>query len=250
MLSNQKAKYIKSLQIKKYRVKHSRFLVEGAKNVQELLHAGFQIELLLSSDQFHAENERLIAAANLDLIIDKPAKIATVGSLKTNDAALAVVEMPSKNELEIGNDLVIALDDVRDPGNLGTIIRTADWYGVTSIIASNETADQYNPKVIQASMGSFSRVNVYYENLDEWFRSHREIPIAGAVLDGKPVAEMEVTFPLILLMGNESKGISQNLMQFVDQRITIPKYGSAESLNVAMSTAIICDNIRRLKISK
>ncbi len=246
MLSNQKAKYIKSLQIKKYRTKHSRFLVEGAKNVQELLRSDFKVELILASDSFTKENQSVLSSLAAEIIAEKPDRISSVGNYKTNDAALAVVEMPEQGPLAIGNEIIIALDDVRDPGNLGTIIRTADWFGIKTIVASKETADFYNSKVIQASMGSFLRVKVHYEDLDHFFSDHPNLPVAAAVLDGTPVSAMKAEIPMALLMGNESNGVNLNLMKHVDQRITIPKYGNAESLNVAMSTAIICDNIRRI----
>ena len=250
MLSQQKAKYIKSLQIKKYRMKHSRFLVEGAKNVQELLNSKFPVELMLVTEHFYYQNKPLISATTSEIIIENPTKIASVGTLKTNEAALAVVEIPVQEKLQVGKDIVIALDDVRDPGNLGTIIRTADWYGITTIVTSKETADVYNAKVIQSSMGSFTRVKVYYEDLEQFFENNPQIHVAGAVLDGGSVAEMKVEKPMVLFMGNESNGISENLMKYIDQRITIPKYGKAESLNVAMSTSIICDNIMRIAASE
>jgi TrmH family RNA methyltransferase len=136
------------------------------------------------------------------------------------------------------------LDDVRDPGNLGTIIRTADWYGVTTIIASEETADTYNAKVIQSSMGSFTRVHMYYTNLENYLRQ-TTLPVLGAFLDGENVHSCAFGEGGILVIGNEANGISPAVENFVTQRITIPRIGGAESLNAAIATAVILDNIRR-----
>jgi TrmH family RNA methyltransferase len=167
------------------------------------------------------------------------------GTFKTNEYALAVAGMKFKS-LDISKEkFLLALDNVSDPGNLGTIIRIADWYGVTTIISSEDTADFYNPKVINASMGSFTRVHVHYVNLLDFFNSTKSHHIYGAVLNGENIHQVKVEFPAILLMGNESSGIHSSLIDLIDKRITIPKIGGAESLNVAVSTAIICDNIFR-----
>ena len=141
-------------------------------------------------------------------------------------------------------EFIIALDDIRDPGNLGTIIRTADWYGIHTIIASEETADFYNPKVISSTMGSFTRVNVHYEDLQNFLsKTHRKI--YGAFLQGRSIHHESFASGGIILIGNESRGISKPLEKLVTDRITIPRFGHAESLNAAIATAVICDNIRR-----
>ena len=169
-----------------------------------------------------------------------------LGQYQSNDSALAVVKMKSNERFNFPTGkLVIGLDDVRDPGNLGTIIRIADWYGISHLVFSSQTADFYNPKVIQASMGSFTRVNFFYGELGEIF-SKWEVPIYGAFLDGINIHQMNSIQPGVILMGNESKGISSTLENFVSQKVTIPTFGSAESLNVAIATAIICDNFKRL----
>jgi RNA methyltransferase, TrmH family len=142
-------------------------------------------------------------------------------------------------------ELVIALDEVRDPGNLGTIIRIADWYGINKLVFSTHSAEFYNPKVIQATMGSFTRVEFFYADLNEVF-SQWKLPVFGAFLDGENIHQMGKINPGVILMGNESNGISSDLAKQVNHKVTIPGYGQAESLNVAIATAIICDNFKRL----
>jgi len=247
MLSNQKVKYIKSLQIKKYRSKHSSFLVEGAKNVLEVLRSSYKIETLIVSEKFEETHQSLFDYSESEILVQKEAKIASLGHLKTNDSAIAVVTMPPKAEFVLEREIILLLDDISDPGNLGTIIRTADWYGIKKIVASKETVDVYNPKVVQASMGSFTRVNLFYEQLSEFIKSYPEIRKMGATLNGQSVQEVKINMPLAIVFGNESNGIRQELLDVLDDHITIPRYGQAESLNVAMSVAIICDNIRRIE---
>lgn len=247
MLTNTKAKYIKSLQIKKYRKKHRSFLVEGAKNMLELLSAGYEIDCLVTTQDFYEKNRQLLNGG-IEVYIEKEEKIKGLGTLKVNDAGLAVARIPGEQPLSIGHELVLVLDDVRDPGNLGTIVRTADWYGIKKIIASEESAEFYNPKVIQATMGSFTRVEVYYRDLSVFFEEFNTLDVLGAFLEGKAVYDIDYSLPAAVVMGNESKGISGSLEKYIGKKITIPRFGEAESLNVAMSTAIICDNLRRIEL--
>jgi TrmH family RNA methyltransferase len=168
-----------------------------------------------------------------------------VGSVETNNAALAVVFM--KEDRPPGmplTDFIVVLDDIRDPGNLGTIIRTADWYGVRHIVASPETVDFYNPKVISSSMGSFLRTGVSYTALPE-FLSKISVPIYGALLKGESVHRTKFEKAGALVIGNESNGISSEVEKLVTHPVTIPKFGGAESLNASTATAVILDNIRR-----
>jgi TrmH family RNA methyltransferase len=142
------------------------------------------------------------------------------------------------------NTFNLMLDDIRDPGNLGTIIRTADWYGIKNIIVSEETADVYNSKVIQSSMGSFIRVNVFYTSLEEYLGKNK-LPVFGTFLDGDNAHTLNFGLGGIVVIGNEANGISKAVERFVTRRITIPRFGHAESLNAAIATAVICDNLRR-----
>ena len=245
MLSKRKLKYFKSLQIKKYRLQSGNFLVEGAKGVEEALKSDLEIAHLALTPSFKEslEEQNILLKGELD--ITDEANLKAAGTFSSNNAGLAVVQMPKQPPsvaLDLGLNLV--LEDVRDPGNLGTIIRIADWYGIESIYCSPETADVFNPKVINATMGSFTRVHVIYTDLNELL-SNCQLPVYGTLLDGDSIYQAELKKDAVILMGNESKGISDALLPFVDQPIKIPGRGGAESLNVAVATAITLDNFFR-----
>ena len=248
MLSKNTVKFIKSLHQKKFRNQEQKFFVEGEKSVLEVLNSDFSIELLVATESFAEKNKILIARSNAQLIFATQNQLETLGQYQSNDSALAVVIMKSNSAFAFPKEgFVIALDDVRDPGNLGTIIRIADWYGIKNLVFSLQTADFYNPKVIQASMGSFTRVNFFYADLSEVFLKWN-VPVYGAFLNGKNVHEMTQIKRGVILMGNESNGISEELEKIVTDKVTIPGFGQAESLNVAIATAILCDNFKRLSI--
>ncbi|RAV99678.1 RNA methyltransferase [Pseudochryseolinea flava] len=244
MLSKAKIKFIKSLQLKKYRKQEQCFVVQGAKSVHELLLSDFEIQFVLGTTEF------LDAASlpkGLEIIAVQENELAGLSEFQTNDAALAVARMKPNTPVKIApGEFALVLDDIRDPGNLGTIIRTADWFGISKIIASEETADIYNAKVISATMGSFVRVEMYYTALTDYLQSIK-LPVYGAYLDGADVHTQAFHDGGFVVIGNESRGISPEIGQFITQKITIPQYGKAESLNAAIATAIICDNIRRPK---
>lgn len=220
--------------------------MEGEKSVLEVLNSTFEVELLLATETFISANRVLISEAKTELIPVTQKQLEGLGQYQSNDSALAVVKLKSNEEFNYpAGELVIGLDDVRDPGNLGTIIRIADWYGIKHLVFSQQTADFYNPKVIQASMGSFTRVNFFYTDLKNIFEKW-DVPVYGAFLNGQNIHQMTKPAPGIILMGNESQGISGELEKLVTQKVTIPGFGAAESLNVAIATAIICDNFKRL----
>lgn len=245
MISKNKVKYLKSLQLKKVRKIHREFLVEGAKSVLELLKSDFLVQ-----DIFVTENFLNCYAAELDqsgvtyeLCTQKELEIA--GSLVSNDAAMAVAKIKDNERFQIDDDeFVLALDDIKDPGNMGTLIRIADWFGIKKIVCSEETTDFYSPKVISATMGSFTRTMVYYCNLNEYLLDCGK-PVFGASLSGENVHQVDFKKSGVILLGNESNGISQENHKIIDQFIKIPGFGGAESLNVAVAGAIICDNMRR-----
>jgi TrmH family RNA methyltransferase len=245
MLSKARIKFIKSLQLKKYRKQEQCFVVEGRKSVQELLKSDFQIEQLLITPEFKELHDDLLQSFKGETVMVKPTELTGLGEYSTNDAALAVVRLKSNQAPKIRNDqFILMLDDIRDPGNLGTIIRTADWYGIKNIIASDETAEVYNSKVIQSSMGSFIRVGIFYTNLKQYL-NRNALPVFGTFLDGENAHQIDFGSGGIILIGNEANGISKEVEKFVTKRITIPRFGQAESLNAAIATAVICDNIRR-----
>jgi len=249
MLSKNFAKHIKSLQLKKYRKEEQKFLVEGAKSVLELLTSDFKIYAIVCTEAFWQANKSKLQTSGAEIIIAKENELTAISSLQNNDSALAEVAMKENNPFQINQDeLAIALDDVRDPGNLGTIIRIADWYGIKKIICSENTAEFYNPKVIIASMGSFTRTSLFYTPLERYLEELK-LPIYGAFLEGENIHHLSLKEKGgIVLMGNESNGISPNVGKLVNKKISIPGFGEAESLNVAIATAVICDNFRRLAV--
>ena len=245
MISLSQIKSYKSLQIKKYRQQAQKFLVEGSKSVLELLNSDYNIEIILTTRQFLSKYGDFLknSAVNIEEVSEKV--ISRISQLKTNESVLAVVNMPSHTDPPYTlKENILALDSISDPGNLGTILRIADWYGINTILASEETVDLYNPKVIQASMGSFVRVKVFYGDLKTYFKVF-DRPVIGTYMDGKDIHSFQLNDPAIVLFGSESHGVSPDLESLVDHKLTIPRIGQAESLNVAISCAIILDNLLR-----
>lgn len=248
-MNKQWQKEIRSLQQKKFRKELNRFIVEGRKNVCELLSSSLEIEALFYTANFE---EQYLSSLNTDRIRVRECctqeLLEKSGSLQTNDSAIAVVKIPDFGPTPIPtHGFCIALDDIRDPGNLGTIIRIADWYGLEYIICSNACTDVFNPKTIAASMGSFSRIKVFYTDLASWIvdvQKH-DVLVAGAFLDGDNIHTTAIPMPMVIVMGNESNGIQPEIERLVNTRLSIPSYGQAESLNVSIATAIICDNLKR-----
>jgi TrmH family RNA methyltransferase len=246
MVSKAKIKYLKSLQVKKYRKQEQSFVVEGAKSVQELLGSTFEVTWVGGSENFLQTHARQLASRKIETEEVNAKELEQLGSFQTNETVIAVAKMKRNSLSDLKNEFALVLDDLRDPGNVGTIIRTADWYGIKNVIASEETADFYNPKTISATMGSFCRVNVFYTNLHEFFGQNK-LPVFGAFMDGDDVHQLDFGRGGLVVIGNESNGISEEVSQFIQTKITIPKIGGAESLNAGIATGIILDNIFRLK---
>lgn len=245
MLSKNTLKFIKSLQQKKFRKEEQSFFVEGSKNVTELLLSDYEVSHVLCTQQFGNEHTKLLKGLKAEVFEVSQATLESVGSFQSNDAALAVAKTKPNIPIDIRpEEWAIALDDVKDPGNLGTIIRIADWYGIQKLFLSEESAEFYNPKVLHASMGSFTRVKIFYTDLKRDLKKFG-LPVYGAFLDGESIYKTKFGKGGIILMGNESNGISKEMEHMVSHKITIPRFGQAESLNVAVATAIFCDNIKR-----
>jgi TrmH family RNA methyltransferase len=249
MLSKNRIKYINSLKIKKYRQLHEAFIVEGAKSVLELLDSEFKIEFVLSTPDFQQKYASILSEHKTLVETVTAKELEGLGLFQTNDSCLAVAK--TKDNVFFSADIheyALILDDIRDPGNLGTIIRIADWYGIKKIICSADTTDVYNPKVIAASKGSFTRVNLYYTHLPEFLKAHAGgRNILGAFLDGSSLYDHPFSSEGgYVVMGNESNGIGAEVESFVTHRITIPRIGEAESLNVGIATAVMLDNMRRV----
>ena len=248
MLSKNRIKYVNSLKIKKYRQLNQSFIVEGAKSVLELLSSDFVIEFVLATQEFQQKYSSISSQHKTLFETVTLTELQGLGSFQTNDSCLAVVKTKENVFLRAeDSEYVLILDDVSDPGNLGTIIRIADWYGINKIICSENTTDIYNPKVIAASKGSFTRVSLFYANLAEYLETNAgDKMVVGAFLGGESLYDFK--FPNdggYIIMGNESNGVGQEVEKFVTHKITIPRFGVAESLNVGIATAVILDNLKR-----
>ena len=244
MLSKNQIKLISSLKQKKYRQQHGLFVVEGIKTVNELLHSNLQLHQLYTTTlQFDVLDDLVTQITE--------AELKKISFLKAPNMVLAVFKFPEPKPVDFSR-LVVALDDVRDPGNLGTIIRLCDWFGVNDLICSNETVDCYNAKVIQATMGSITRVNVSYVDLEDILKNQDVIKF-GAFMNGENVYETNLPTSGILVLGNEANGISKEIESLTIKRISIPRFGDlqeTESLNVANATAILLSEFKRRSTGK
>ena len=238
-------KLIRQLQQKKYRKQEGLFLVEGEKSVLEVLKSDWKIEAIHCTEAFITSNQQW--ANHPAVQLTDAQTLSKAGSMATNEKALAVVAIPSSPAPPYPKTgFLLALDDVRDPGNLGTIIRIADWYAFKGIICSPTSADCYNPKVIASSMGSFLRIPIHYCELGNYFsQAPKGFPILGAMMEGTNTHLYSFPSKGIVVMGNESNGLSAQTQTYISDAISIPRFGQAESLNVGIATAIICDSIRR-----
>ncbi len=237
MVSKNKVKSIRQLQQKKYRAIYGNFVVEGIKGIQEFLHAGFQCDELFTVDKNMFLNE--------DAQVVDIQTLSKMSSLQSPADSLAVFRIPKKEIID-KKGLIVALDAIRDPGNLGTIIRLCDWFSVKHIICSLDTVDCYNPKVIRATVGSLARVNVHYRLLND-FLVQTSLPVYGATTTGKSIYTTSVHPSSVLVLGNEGQGISTKIKKILDHEISIPSYenGKTESLNVAMAAGILIGEIKR-----
>lgn len=250
MLSKNKIKYIKSLDLKKNRKKDNVFVAEGHKLVGELL-GKFHCVLLVAKDSWLSEHTEVDADEILQVTSEE---LTRVSFLKQPQDVLAVFKQPNylMDTNVIYQSLCLALDDIQDPGNLGTIIRIADWFGIEHIFCSQGTVDVFNPKVMQATMGAIARVQIHYCDLQELIISHADVPIYGTFLDGNDMYKETLSESGLIVMGNEGNGISQEISQCINKRLYIPNYPAdretSESLNVAIATAIVCAEFRRRSI--
>lgn len=243
MLSNQQVQLINSLQQRKFRQKYNLFKVEGVRSVNELLASDLTTELLVITEE---TLPHIVHKASIEPILISQAKFERISSHKSPQGALALAEIPRIDLSEIKiKKFIIALDGIQDPGNLGTIVRIADWYGLTDIICSPSCADIFNPKTLQSSMGSAFHLRVHYTDLKK-FLSQNPLPVYGALLNGTDVRSLSQIERGILLIGNEGNGISAEILPFITHPLTIPRLGKAESLNAAVATGILMDNLSRL----
>ena len=238
MISKNQIKYIHQLEQKKFRKRDGVFVAEGPKVVGDLLRAGFEPVLLFATSEWQAVGLMVQEVSDDEL--------RKISFLQHPQQVLAVFRIPDCPAADTtGKRLSLALDGVQDPGNLGTIIRIADWFDIDTIYCSEDTADAWNPKVVQATMGSIARVNIIYSPLEEVIRK-AQVPVYGTLLDGQNIYEETLSPEGIIVMGNEGNGISQPIRQLITHRLLIPQYHEGpESLNVAIATAITCSEFRR-----
>lgn len=247
MLSKNKIRIIASLAKKKERDALGLFLAEGNKLVSDLLPT-FHCRTLICTEAFLQEHP---APSAEEVIIAEKEEISKASLQQSPQSALAIFDKPNyRMEMaKMKQQLILALDTIQDPGNLGTIIRVADWFGIENIVCSMETADVYNPKVVQATMGAIARVKVHYTDLKQFLKDNHETPIYGTFLDGQDMYKQDLSSKGIIVMGNEGNGISEEISQLINRRLFIPNYPqgreTSESLNVAMATGIVCAEFRR-----
>ncbi|MCF6350018.1 MAG: RNA methyltransferase [Flavobacteriaceae bacterium] len=239
MLSKNQIKLLTSLKLKKNRIKFGLFVVEGLKSVTEFNHSEFEVETLFYTTKF----KNFLPKQNTQLITEKELK--KISNLKNPSQVLGVFKIP-KPVIKKKKGLIIALDAIKDPGNLGTIIRLCDWFGVNQLVCSLETVDCYNPKVIQATMGSLTRVSIVYVDLNKYLLNTK-LTVFASLMQGKNIYQTKLPKQAILVMGNEANGISNRNLKLIKNKISIPKFGNlqTESLNVATATAILLSEFKR-----
>ncbi len=240
MLSKAQNKYIRSLSQQKYRSEHGVFVVEGDKIAREWLAESHRIQYIVAREQWLQDNVKL-TAKHTDAVVASVSEqeLQTVSQLQKANEVLLVVYRDNDNATLPASEWCIALDTLQDPGNMGTIIRIADWFGIRHVIATQDSVDFYNPKVIQAAMGGHLRVQLHGADISQ-FIAQSDMPIYAAALDGGNIYNLKDVKPGVIVIGNESKGISAAIMQQATKKITIPRIGGAESLNAAVSAGIIC----------
>lgn len=236
MISKNQIKFVRQLEQKKYRKKEGLFVAEGPKVVGDLLRAGFKAHTIFATKEWDSLGQAFQEVSDEEL--------RRVSFLQHPQKVLALFFMPAK-AVPVLSGLSLALDDVQDPGNLGTIIRIADWFAIDTIYCSENTADAWSPKVVQATMGSIAHINIVYTDLQELINK-AHVPVYGTLLDGQDIYSQELSKEGIIVMGNEGNGISAPIRQMINRRLLIPQFHEGpESLNVAIATAITCSEFRR-----
>ena len=246
MLGKTQVKYIQSLSHKKFRDEEGAFIAEGPKIVEEIINEKpSAVRQIYALGNWMETNKNLVKKIDANCLTPiSEMELERVSHLNTPNQVVAILDKrPIETDIDCTTQLVLALDGIQDPGNLGTIIRIADWFGIKHIICSADCADLYNPKVVQSTMGSIIRVNLLYTGLEDFLKKQKAVKIMAAALDGTPVQNLKGEKKGILLIGNESKGISKELLGRATNKITIPQIGKAESLNAAVATGIILSHL-------
>lgn len=240
MLSKAQNKYIRSLAQQKFRNEYKAFAAEGEKIALEWLGSDAPVKMIVATPGWAEIHKAQIARhPEAELHIVKDRDLAALSSLQATNSVMLVLPIPLRREVPVMTGWSLALDRIQDPGNMGTIIRIADWFGIEAVVCSPGCADAYNPKVVQSAMGSHLRVSIYEAELASYL-SQTSFPKYAAVLDGESIYSQASAAAGVLIIGNESKGISDEILQTVTKKVTIPRYGGAESLNAAVSAGILC----------
>lgn len=255
MISKNKTKLIKSLELKKKRRELGMFVVEGFKSVDEFVKEGFILHFVAATKEWIEGNRHIVSRLQPDQLAEvTEEELRTVSFLQHPQQVMAVFMLPATTECPetkwLRGNLCLALDGVQDPGNLGTIIRIADWFGIEHVVCSYECADVYSPKVVQATMGSLARIRISYTDLREFVgAAEKKVPVYGTLLEGTNIYSEELTDNGIIVMGNEGNGISPEIRRMINKGLFIPNFpigrSAAESLNVAVATAVVCAEFRR-----
>jgi RNA methyltransferase, TrmH family len=253
MITQNQVKHIRSLKFKKFRDEHKQFIAEGPKLVKEMIDSKYIFDCIFAKKEWLADNSDILLNKGIRFEEITGSELERISGFTAPNMVLAVINVPSDPipEKILGNETLLVLDDIKDPGNLGAIIRTADWFGISSIICSENTVELYNPKVIQATMGSIARVNIYYTDLIALLKeNNQKASVYGTFMDGKSIREVKPDKNSVILIGNESRGISTDLQPFINCRVSIPLYRkpdgkSPESLNASIAAAIMCYEFRK-----
>jgi TrmH family RNA methyltransferase len=248
MLSRNQAKHIHSLKLPKFRREHGQFVAEGVKLADELLESSFRIAEVFAMESWLKKNEAVLIRKGIRFQEVDETELERISQMVTPNEVLMVLEIPEEQQDDLPlPDLTLFLDRIQDPGNVGTIIRTADWFGIGLVVCSPGCADLYNPKVIQSTMGSITRVKVTERDGQVFLaKAAGQAVVYGAVAGGKDIYQLESRFPAVVVIGNESQGISKDLFPLINEQIGIPRFtAKAESLNAAVATAVICSEFRR-----
>jgi RNA methyltransferase, TrmH family len=253
MITQAQIKHIRSLQQKKFRNEFNQFVAEGPKLVEEFISSKYTFDCIYATKEWFEIHQEDLQKRNIPFEEIKNNELERISGFTTPNQVLAVLNIPVVPIPDdiIGKDLVLILDGINDPGNLGAMIRTADWFGIDHIICSETTVDAHNPKVVQATMGSLARVNIYYTNLHAWLEENKQkAKIYGAFMEGECIYDMAPEKNGMIVIGNESKGISEDIQPYIHHRVSIPMQDnkqdkSPESLNASIAAAIICYEFRK-----
>ena len=251
MISKAQVKFIRLLHQKKYRRLHLLFIAEGSKIAIDILESALKVHKIYATAQWLSENKHILQHhKDTEATEVSEEEMLKISSLDTPQDVLLLVQIPETVYKNTGADIriIVAADSIRDPGNLGTIVRICDWYGISRLYCSDDCAEIYNPKTVRATMGSIARVEVIYTDIKELIRAHKTHKSFAATLDGHiNIHSLNISEPVLLVIGNEARGVSEEILAICDDTISIPRYGNAESLNASIATAVLVDNLVRIE---